>query len=132
MIHYINKPKTGFLFFLDQVVLLFSMLFFYSSCFESIIEYKDNKAYEYDKAIVGDILKKDSNDFVHQLDTAGAKIAADFLKKYVEDRNKSLKESQVQSPSNIEKSQRVGREVEVPSLSEEEKEGLRKVLSRWF
>ncbi|MGI2257654.1 hypothetical protein ACRRVD_03950 [Candidatus Cardinium hertigii] len=91
MIDYINNPKAGFLFFINQVVLLFSILFFGSSCFEGIIKDKGKKPYEYNKAIVFESLKSNNNHFIDHLDEARAKLEANRFQKHVENQKENIK-----------------------------------------
>ncbi|MGI2298667.1 hypothetical protein ACRRVB_02620 [Candidatus Cardinium hertigii] len=95
MIHYINRPKSGSLFFLNQVVLLFSILFFGSSCFEGIIKNKGKKPYEYKESItsqrLNERLNKNHNHFMDHLDKASTKIKADCFQDQKEDRKESIR-----------------------------------------
>lgn len=126
MIDYINKPKAGFSFFLNQVVLLFSILFFGSSCFEGIIKDKGKKPYEYNKAIVFESLKSNNNRSLDHLDKARAKLEANYVQKHYENQKENIQKAGKECiTTGFQEAKRQG--IDMSSLGEED-EDLQKAI----
>ena len=113
--HYISKPRYGFLLFTNHLVLLFSILLFCSSCFESIKD-KGKKVEEYKESI--DLEELES---IPKKDVSSKNKDDDFSN--CKNENKDRKTPKKDSKTSVKESVRLqtSKEPSGPSIEEERK-----------